>query len=67
MVMSERKHYVIPFISSLNLLPNIVDLQQLEETTDPNIIDSREVYVKIILLLLYMYLIQDGLELNCSC
>ena len=52
MVMSERKKFIIPCINSINLLPNIADLHVLEETNDPNIIDLREEYAMIILLLL---------------
>ena len=66
MVMSERKHIVIPCIDSLNLLPNIADLYQKEATNDPNIIELREEYAKIILLLFYPYCTQDDLEINGS-
>ena len=66
MVMSERTHFHIPCINSLNLLPNIAELHQFEETNDPNIIDMRERYAAIILLLFYPYRSQDDLELNGS-
>ena len=66
MVMSERKHFIIPCISSLNLLSNIVDLHILEESNDPNIIDLREEYAMIILLLFYPYRTQDDLVINGS-
>ena len=66
MVMSERKYFFIPCISSINLLPNVADLHQLEETNDPNIIDLREEYAKIILLLFYPYRTQDDLIINGS-
>ena len=66
MVMSEMTDYIILCISSINLLPNIVDLHQLEETSYHNIIDLREEYARILLLLFYPYCIQDGLKLNES-
>ena len=66
MVMSERTHFHIPCINSLNLLPNIAELHQFEETNDPNVIDMREQYAAIILLLFYPYRSQDDLELNGS-
>ena len=66
MVMSERTHYVIPCISSINLLPNIAKLCQHEETYDEDIIDLREQYAKIVLLLFYPFRTQDDLLLNGS-
>ena len=66
MVMSERTHYVIPCISSINLLPNIAKLCQHEETYDEDIIDLREQYAKIVLLLFYPFCTQDDLLLNGS-
>ena len=66
MVMSERSHCVIPCINSLNLLPNIADLHQLEETDNPQIMDLRENYSAIILLLFCSYCSQDDLKINGS-
>ena len=67
MVMSERKHHIVPCISSIHrLIPNIAHLQQLEQTSDPTIINLREEYAKIVLLLFYPYRTQDDLELNGS-
>ena len=66
MIMSERTHYVIPCISSINLLPNIAKLCQHEETYDEDIIDLREQYAKIVLLLFYPFRTQDDLLLNGS-
>ena len=66
MVMSEQEYHVFPCVNSIDLLPNIVDLQQLEESTDHNSIDLREEYGKIVLLLFYPYRTQDDLKLNGS-
>ena len=66
MVMSERSHYIVPCINSLNLLPDIADLHPLEETNDPNVISLREKYAAIVLLLFYPYRIQDDLEIDGS-
>ena len=65
-VISEWTHYVIPCINSVSLHPNITYLNQLEVTNDPNIIDPREKYAKIVLLWFYSYYIQDDLLLNES-
>ena len=66
MVMSKRKQIVIPCISSINLLPNIKDIYILEQTSDKSIIDLRERYALIVLLLFYPYRIVDDLVINDS-
>ena len=66
MVMSRRKHMYVPCISSINLLPNIVDLDIGNITTDATIIKHREEYSKIVLLLFYPYRTQDDLMLMGS-
>ena len=66
MVMSERTHYIIPCVSSANLLPNIAKLCQHEETYDEDVMNLREQYTKIVLLLFYPFHTQDDLLLNGS-
>ena len=61
MVMSKRKNVYIPLISSINLLPNIVDLNIGNITTDATVLQQREEYAKIVLLLFYPYRTQDDL------
>ena len=55
MVMSKRKHICVPCISSINLLPNIADIDIGTPTTDATILKQREEYAKIVLLLFYPY------------
>ena len=66
MVMSKRKHIFIPQICSINLLPNIKDIHILEQTSDKSIIDLRERYAMIVLLLFYPYRIMDDLVIDDS-
>ena len=66
MVMSKRKHIFIPCINSLNLLPNLADLDLNSESTDPITTETREQYAMIILLLFYPFRTQDDLMLNGS-
>ena len=55
MVMPKRKNIFIPLISSINLLPNIADLNVGIITTDTTVLQQREEYAKIVLLLVYPY------------
>ena len=55
MGMVKRKHIIIPCISSVNLLPNIKDINLLEDTPDKIIIDLRKQYAIIVLLLFHPY------------
>ena len=50
--MAKRKRILI---SSINLLPNIKDIHLFEETYDKSIVDLREQYAIIVLLLFYLY------------
>ena len=63
MVLSKRKHIYVPCISSINLLPNIADLDIGKSTTDATILKQREEYAKIVLLLFYPYRTPDDLML----
>ena len=63
MVMSKRKHIYVPCISSINLLPNISDLDIGNTTTNATILKQREEYANIVLLLFYPYRTQDDLML----
>ena len=64
--MSKRKHIFIPCINSLNLLPNLADLDLNSKSTDPITTETREQYAMIILLLFYPFRTQDDLMLNGS-
>ena len=66
MVVSKRKHITIPCINSINLLPNIADLDMSHESTDLNVVKAREKYGMIVLLLFYPYRLQDDLLLDGS-
>ena len=66
MVLSRRKHMYAPYISSINLLPNIVDLDIGNIQTDATILKHREEYTKIVFLLFYPYRTQDDLMLMGS-
>ena len=66
MVMSRRKNIYVSCISSINLLPNIADLDIGNITTDATILKQREEYAKIVLLLFYPYRIQNDLMMMGS-
>ena len=66
MVMARRKHVVIPCINSVNLIPNIRDLHILETISNKGIIEKRERYAMLVLLLFYPYCSQDDLLINDS-
>ena len=66
MVMARRKHILISCISSVNLLPNIKDLNILQETSDKGTTDLRERYAMIMLLLFYPFCSIDDLHINDS-
>ena len=66
MVMARRKHILIPCISSVNLLPNIKDLNTLQETSDKGTTDLRERYAMIVLLLFYPFRSIDDLHIHDS-
>ena len=55
MVMERRKHILIPYINSVNLIPSIKDLLIHEESSDENTTDIRERYAMIVLLLFYPF------------
>jgi len=66
MVMSQLEQTCVPCISSINLLPNVADLAIDEEQSDNNVLELREKYALIILLLFYPFRTQSDLELNGS-
>ena len=66
MVMSKRKHGFIPCINSLNLLPNLTDLDLQSSTADSNTNEAREQYAMIVLLLFYPFRTKDDLILHGS-
>ena len=66
MVMARRKHILIPCISSVNLLPNIKDLNILQKAPDKSTTDLRERYAMIVLLLFYPFRSIDDLHINDS-
>ena len=66
MVMSKRKHTCIPCISSINLLPNVAELEMEKETCNEHTLNLRENYAQIILLLFYPFRMQSDLELDGS-
>ena len=65
-LMSMRKHIVIPSINSINLLPNVAELDVQNETTNPCTERLREKYAKIVLLLFYPFRTQDDLKVHGS-
>ena len=66
MVISKRKHTCIPCISSINLLPNVAELEMEKETCNEHTLNLRENYAQIILLLFYPFRMQSDLELDGS-
>ena len=66
MVMSKRRHIFIPCINSLNLLPNLADLDLQLSTADSNTNEAREQYAMIVLLLFYPFRTKDDLILHGS-
>ena len=66
MVMTRRKHILIPCISSVNLLPNIKDLNNHHEASDKGTTELRERYAMIVLLLFYPFHSIDDLHINDS-
>ena len=66
MVMAKRKHFIIPCINSINLLPNVKDLHMHDDMTDKCTIDHRERYSLIVLLLFFPYRDAEDLLINNS-
>ena len=67
LVMRKRDKIVIPSITSVKLFPNIKELSlNNEDTDDQGVIDKREKYGQIALLLFYPYRDKDDLKLNGS-
>ena len=64
MVMAKRKHFIIPCINSINLLPNVKDLHMHDDIADT--IDLRERYASIVLLLFFPYHDAEDLHINDS-
>ena len=66
MIMSKRRNPCIPCISSINLLPSVASLSLMENTDNRHIINLRENYAVIVLLLFYTYRTKEDLELEGS-
>ena len=66
MVMTRRKHILIPCISSVNLLPNIKDLNNHHEASDKGTTELRERYAIIVMLLFYPFRSIDDLHIDDS-
>ena len=67
MVMNERKKIVVPSITKTYLIPNIMDLYlDCKNHEDAEVLEKREKYGQIILLLFYPFRIEDDLKLDGS-
>ena len=66
-VMSKRNKFVVPSISSTKDFPNIIELNlDNEETDDLVVIEKREKYGQLVLLLFYPFRDKDDLKLGNS-